>query len=468
MSMQFKFANYTFDTDAGLRYGDRPIHLPPKEKGLLQSLLAARGQVVRKDEVIAKVWARSEASDESISRTIYRLRVAMQEAGGPEVVETIYNAGFRLTAPIHMSSTSASPALAALTLSSRPSAVAALVSAREFLARRSAEDLEAAAAAAQVAIGADPGFAGAWSMLAEVRVFQSIQSFTPPREASWLAKEAAQAALRIDPDSASALAVRGWVRVMIDHEYERGLHDMDRAISSDPDYWGCNLLRGWVMQAAGRHGEAVQMMRRALELNPAGHAVNAQLALYLMYAGRLDEALEVALELARRFPTVDSAMAIACIISSVHGRHAEAIAFGTRAYELAPHIPIMRTPLVAALAFAGRIAQARHELRCIHASHLPTPSAAIAVIYMALGDRQAAIESLIEAYQNGVPQFASTRDDPRLAALRGDPAVERLWSSIWLPGAPAEFDFCAPTTHATPSDSPHAAPLNPTADRQKS
>jgi DNA-binding winged helix-turn-helix (wHTH) protein/Tfp pilus assembly protein PilF len=431
MTMQFKFANYTFDAHAGLSYDGQAVHLPPKEKGLLQLLLSARGQVVRKDDLVTKVWGNSDASDESISRAVYRLRVAMQSSGGPEIVETVYNSGFRITVPIRISSMEESASLNAFTQSRRPNAVAALISAREFVARRSADDVEAAANAARMAISVDPGFAAAWSTLAEIRVFQATRSLRPPREAGWLAKEAAQAALEIDPASASALSVRGWVRVLIDQDHQRGLEDVDRAIAQDPDYWVASLMRGWVLQAAGRHAESVDMMRRALELNSVGHSVNSILSLYLMYAGLLDEALDVALELAKRFPTIDNAQGIASIVCSVHGRHEEAIDFGQRAMELAPHTPIMQAPLASALALAGQHADARRVLAVIEASKLPQPSASMAPIYLALGERERAIEKLMDASERGVPQFAWTRDDPRLASLHGEPIIERAWSRIW-------------------------------------
>jgi DNA-binding response OmpR family regulator len=46
--MQYRFVNYTFDPHAGLNFDGHTIHLPPKERGLLHLLLAARGQIVRK------------------------------------------------------------------------------------------------------------------------------------------------------------------------------------------------------------------------------------------------------------------------------------------------------------------------------------------------------------------------------------------------------------------------------------
>ena len=52
-----------------------------------------------------------------------------------------------------------------------------------------------------------------------------------------------------------------------------------------------------------------------------------------------------------------------------------------------------------------------------------------------------AIAKLLDACERGIPQFAWTRDDPRLAALKGDPVVERLWSSAWSDGQPMEPTF---------------------------
>jgi len=429
--MQFQFAHYTFDENVGLIFDSQPVHLPPKERGILQVLLEARGQVVCKDDLIFRVWGSNEASDESISRAVYRLRVAMQSSGGPEVVETVYNAGFRVTVPIRVGNLGESSSLAAMTRSMLPNAVAALISAREFLARRTAPDVEASATAARMAISLDPAFSAAWTMLAEIRVFQATRCLRPPREAGWMAKEAARAALELEPQSAPALSIRGWVRVMIDHDGPGGLSDLDNALALDPDYWAANLLRGWAMQACGQQEEAVEMMRRALELNAVGHSVNAILALFLLFAGQHEEALQVALELAKRFPTIDNAQGIASIVCSVHKHHEAAIEFGHRAVLLAPHTPLMQAPLAAALAAAGRHTEARRVLAAIEASRLPPPSASLTAVYLALGERDRAIASLLDACERGIPQFAWTRDDHRLSALRGDPAVEHAWAGIW-------------------------------------
>jgi len=49
-----------------------------------------------------------------------------------------------------------------------------------------------------------------------------------------------------------------------------------------------------------------------------------------------------------------------------------------------------------------------------------------------------------------MPQFAWTRDDPRLAALKGDPVVERLWSSAWSDGHPQALNHAQRALELSP------------------
>jgi len=435
MTTLYKFSNYTFDAHAGLVYEEQGVHLPPKEKGLLQALLLARGQIVRKEDLMEKVWGTHETSDESISRTVYRLRVAMQACGGPEVVETVYNSGFRIKVPVCEVVRKECSTLNALTHSTRPNAIAALISARELLARQNLEDIEAAAQAARLAVSLDPGYAAAWTTLVEVRIVQAVRSLRPPREAGWLAKEAAQTALNIDPQSAAALAILGWVRAMIEQDGAQGLEELDRAQALDADFWFANLLRGWALQAVGRGHEAVAMVHRAQELNPSSYVVNALPAHFQMLAGKLSEAHASARELVRRFPTVDNAHAVASVMAALHGLHDEAELHGRRAMALAPNTPLMVAPLAYALANARRPEEARALLQGVEDSTLPQPSVALAPVYLALGDKARAVALLVDASERGIPQCAWTRDDPRLAGLRGDPVVQRLWAGLGRPAA---------------------------------
>ena len=428
--MRYEFAGYRFDPEMGLSLGARPIRLAPKECRLLAVLLQAQGRTLSKEDLGALVWGDVAVSDSSIFRAVYKLRQAMAAAGGPDVVETLYGTGFRMAASIRLAAETRSPTVGDLVRTPHSAAANALLSAREYGGRRTPEDFEIAARAAQRALDLDPRYVAAWTMIAEVRCMQVARSLRQPRDAAHLAFVAIDEALACDPHCAAALALRGWMRGTVNLDVADGLADVDRALAEDPEHWGTFMVRGWLLQAARRHDESVDAMRRALVLHPTGQGVNAMLALYLALAGRMDEALVMARDLAEQFPTVENAQGVAAAVASMHGLYDEAIAFGRRAYELAPQTPLFHTGLAYALAMAGREDESRALLDRIEATPLPRPSAGTALVRLALGERERAVADLVDAYERGVPQFTWTRDDPRYAALRGEPRVEAVWSEI--------------------------------------
>lgn len=75
--------------------------LGPKVMGVLLTLAERPGEVVGKDELIARVWDGGFTSDEALSAVIYELRRALgDEARSPSYVETIRNGGYRLVAAV--------------------------------------------------------------------------------------------------------------------------------------------------------------------------------------------------------------------------------------------------------------------------------------------------------------------------------------------------------------------------------
>jgi DNA-binding response OmpR family regulator len=75
---------------------DRPLDLGPKEFGVLELLLAARGRVVSAEELLERVW--DEMADPfttAVKVTVSRLR---RKLGEPPVIETMAQAGYRIRA----------------------------------------------------------------------------------------------------------------------------------------------------------------------------------------------------------------------------------------------------------------------------------------------------------------------------------------------------------------------------------
>jgi DNA-binding response OmpR family regulator len=75
--------------------GGKALELGPKEFGALELLLAAQGRVVSAEELLERVW--DEMADpftSSVKVTISRLR---RKLGGPPVIETVTQAGYRIS-----------------------------------------------------------------------------------------------------------------------------------------------------------------------------------------------------------------------------------------------------------------------------------------------------------------------------------------------------------------------------------
>jgi DNA-binding response OmpR family regulator len=75
----------------------RPLELAPKEFGVLELLLAARGRVVPAEELLERVW--DEAADPftaAVKITVSRLRAKL---GDPPVIETVPKAGYLIGPP---------------------------------------------------------------------------------------------------------------------------------------------------------------------------------------------------------------------------------------------------------------------------------------------------------------------------------------------------------------------------------
>lgn len=426
--MDYLFAGYQFSRDAGLSYNGRAIVLPPKERELLAFLLRAKGKVMSKDDVVRAVWLGGIASDESVSRAVYRLRLAMQAAGGPPVVTTVYNGGFKISALIQEKYGAQGASTAALLRSRHMNLVVPLViSGREHAARQSGPDLGLALQAAQAAARVDPEYAWAWVAMGEFHIQQATRMLVPVREAGWQVTLACTKALALDPDCGPALAMRGWVSAMIDGDLGRGLHDVNAALRVDPDYWGTCLLSTWVLQAAADHVAAIDMARRARELNPYSMYVSAALPQQLMYAGRLDQAQEAALELVQVFPNTDTLQEVLSIILAAKGRSEEALTHAQRAADLSPHAPLMHGQLAYCLARLGRLNEARKVLDFMQASATPEPVLSSAPAYIALGQVPTALENLRSAKRLGVAQFHCARDDPRFAPVAANADFAELW-----------------------------------------
>ncbi|HEX3121768.1 MAG TPA: tetratricopeptide repeat protein, partial [Rhodanobacteraceae bacterium] len=168
---------------------------------------------------------------------------------------------------------------------------------RFFLTARGLTNLQNAAAAFEAAKAADPNYADAWASLAQAYALIPEYSVFDPAgngheiNTSAQAIEAADQALRLDPNSCRALAARGYVRIGRQFDWAGGEADYRAAIAADPrdataqQWYGESLMyqRRWT--EAGAHYDA------AITLEPLAPIAHFAKALSLQYQGKLEAAV---------------------------------------------------------------------------------------------------------------------------------------------------------------------------------
>jgi TolB-like protein len=141
------------------------------------------------------------------------------------------------------------------------------------------------------AIAKDPGYALAYSGLADsYSLFEAYGDFQA-KDYLPLAKHAALKALELDPNLAEAHASHGKAIFYWDYDWAGAEKAFKRAIELDPKYATARLWYGEVLSLSGRHEEAIGEISKAVELEPFSMITNRELVKHLVYAKRFDEAL---------------------------------------------------------------------------------------------------------------------------------------------------------------------------------
>lgn len=106
-----QFDERTFE----LHVGGQPAGLERKSLEVLRQLLYRAGEVVTKDELLEAVWPGRVLSDNSLPKSISRIREVIGDAD-QAVIRTVHGYGYRLAAPVTVEHTRSAPALTRLDL----------------------------------------------------------------------------------------------------------------------------------------------------------------------------------------------------------------------------------------------------------------------------------------------------------------------------------------------------------------
>ena len=309
---------------------------------------------------------------------------------------------------------------------------------RFFWNRRTEAALKQALGYFQKAIAVDPGYAPAYSGLADSYLAlgaSSIVGGLPPRQAMPEAKASALKALQIDGTLAEAHTSLAMVHLL--YEWDSAASEMEfrRALELDPNYTAAHHWYSHCLLALGRTEESLAESKRALELEPLQLVVGIHLGWHYLYARQYDQAIEQfrkTLELDPAFPQTQRYAAWAYLQK---GMHPEAIAALRAALIALERDPEIEGELGHALAVAGRRAEALamlKDLAHISATRYVSPYS-LALVHAGLGDRNQALAWLDKAYAERSDYMPYLRLEPMLDGLRSDHRFAALVGRVGLP-----------------------------------
>jgi TolB-like protein/Tfp pilus assembly protein PilF len=301
---------------------------------------------------------------------------------------------------------------------------------RFFWNKRDNNDLERALGYFQQAASVDPNYALAWSGVADVHVLLPLFGGANPADSYPKAKEAANKAAALDPQLAEPHTALGLIANVFDFDFSRSLAEFEKAIALNPNYatahhWFGNSL----LECIGDFDRSIAEMKRAVELDPLSIPINSDLGVAYYYAGRHPEAIaqfRKALELDPNSYYVHYnfgiALELAGDLPAAIAEYQKATALDDDPYPLAllGHAQALNGNREAALKILPQLFAARRYV----------PDYSIGLVYLGLGDRNQAMDWFEKSFAKRQPDMNTTRFDPLLKSLHGDPRFEALAEKI--------------------------------------
>jgi adenylate cyclase len=306
--------------------------------------------------------------------------------------------------------------------------------------KRSDEGLSSAIEFFQKAIAIDPGYALAYSGIADSYAVLAINGHIPKTEGLPKAKEYAIKALKIDDTLAEAHVSLAMALEAHDWDWEGSESEFRKAIEINPSYATAHHWYALLLQLLGRFPEAIKEIHRAQELDPLSMVINSAIIWVYNTAGEYDKAIEHG----RRWREMEPNSGFVRLhLANTYSRkkmYAEAIG-EARAAEADSSVPhwIYMEDLEYYYARSGDVEEAQKifaEISERSKTQYVSPTF-FAFHYLALGDEARMFEYLQRAYEEGNMLVGLWRFDPEFAEYRQDPRYLDLLRKMKLEGEPS-------------------------------
>ena len=264
----------------------------------------------------------------------------------------------------------------------------------------------------------DPAEPRIWTDLARAYLYRAVFDGANPAESARLAKQAANQALELDPDSALALGWLGRVTADFDLDLQAAADYYQRALEKEPSNLSVLNHAGALLTYIGRVEEGIRVFRYRVAHDPANPSARGNLATALSIAGHFDASIEefrAALALNPEFAGARCSIALGLL----HGKHDAAAALKECEAETDELARMGGLPVF--LHALGRTKDAEAALQALIAKYGQDSPESIASTASALGQVDAAFEWLDKSVAIRDPGNATALTDRWFKPLHDDP-----------------------------------------------
>ncbi len=274
----------------------------------------------------------------------------------------------------------------------------------------------------------DPGYALAWSGLADAYSSSPVSGDTSPQALMPRAREAAENALRFAPQLAEAQTSFAFFQLWLGWDWVAAEDAFRKAIAADSNYAFAPRTLGILLSHSCRHKEAEAAIRRARELDPLS-AMNRALSAQIAFAaGDADGAIRYARESIIVDPDFwigHFQLAQAYAELQEYGRALESLTQASRFSGGNSKTLSLRGYLLARTTNSAEALDILHTLETI-ARDRYIPPYAMALIHMGLGQTDRAFEWLERARDAHDVHLIFLTIDPKWNPIRNEPRFNDL------------------------------------------
>lgn len=300
---------------------------------------------------------------------------------------------------------------------------------------RTEEELKKSVECFKAAIERDPGYAVAYSGMADAYVTLGTYGAMPPADVMPSANRALRKALELDGALAEAYACRGCVRSVFDWSWADAERDFRRAIELNPSY---PTAHHWYainhLVPRGRFEDAGEELQCALDLDPLALPIRMSLGMKSYFAAHYDDAVNELLRTIQLDDRFGMAHAFLGATYIEQGRYHEARAQIDAALRLCGRTPEILADLGYLYGRSGDLSGAHgilDELRRLSGERYVSPGR-LAQVHVGLGERAEALDRLEEAASERAADLAWLGVRPVFASLRGEPRCVALLKQMGI------------------------------------